>query len=273
MDMKKYIKLFILTVALLPLCTSCNYLDKEPDDQLTLDEVFSNADNTKTWLAGVYDLVPDPLWGYFSYSYGYYLMSDECQMHSELGQFGWNDLMNVQQGSWSPVNLVPSLDLWHSTYQKVRAGLIFLNNVKAIPAERQTDELVERYKNEVRFLIAYYYSRMLEVYGPFPLVTTVSDASASPDDLQLSRTPYDDIVDYLDKELLALSKVLPSSYDDNNIGRPTSGMCLAVRARMLMFAASPLFNGNADYADVKNNDGKALFNSKYDANKWKKAID
>src|SRR5574344_3058248 len=194
MDMKKYIKLFILTVALLPLCTSCNYLDKEPDDQLTLDGVFNNADNTKTWLAGVYDLVPDPLWDYLSYQYGYYLMSDESQINSELGQFGWNDLMNVQQGSWSPLNLVPSKNLWHDTYQKVRAGLIFLNNVKAIPNERQTDELVERYKNEVRFLMAYYYSRMLEVYGPFPLVKNISAADASPDDLQLPRTPYDTIV-------------------------------------------------------------------------------
>ena len=65
---------------------------------------------------------------------------------------------------------------------------------------------------------------MLEVYGPFPLVTTLSNATASPADLQLPRTPYDDIVTYLDKELLDLSKVLPASYDDTDVGRATSGM-------------------------------------------------
>lgn len=274
MDMKKYITFILLAIAAMPFLYSCsNYLDKEPDDMLTLSGVFSDATNTKNWLAGVYDAIPDPLWGYLSYSYGYYLMSDESQINSELGQFGWNGLLNVQQGSWSPVQMVPSFDLWGTTYQKVRAALLFLANVKAIPEQRQTAELVERYKNEARFLMAYYYERMLEVYGPFPLVTTLSNATASPADLQLPRTPYDDIVTYLDKELLDLSKVLPASYDDTDVGRATSGMCLAIRARMLMFAASPLFNGNADYADVANKDGKPLFNSTYDVTKWKKAAD
>ena len=272
--MKKYITFILLAIATIPfLCSCSNYLDKEPDDMLTMDGVFNDATNTKNWLAGVYNAIPDPLWGYLSYSYGYYLMSDESQINSELGQFGWNDLLNVQQGSWSPVKMVPGFDLWGTTYQKVRAALLFIANVKAIPEQRQTEELVERYKYEARFLMAYYYERMLEVYGPFPLVTTLSNSTASPADLQLTRTPYDSIVNYLDNELLNLSKVLPSSYDDTDVGRATSGMCLAVRARMLMFAASPLFNGNSDYADVTNKDGKALFNSTYDVNKWKKAAD
>jgi len=272
--MKKYIRFILLTIATLPLLYSCdNYLNKEPDDMLTLPGVFNDATNMKEWLAGIYDAIPDPLWDYLSYSYGYYLMSDESQINSELGQFGWNGLLNVQQGSWSPVQMVPGFDLWGTTYQKVRAALIFLDNVKPLPEQRQTEELIERYKNEVRFLMAYYYERMLEVYGPFPLVTTLSDATASPADLQLPRTPYDDIVSYLDKNLLDLSKVLPSSYDDTDVGHVTSGMCLAVRARLLMFAASPLFNGNTDYADVTNKDGTALFNSTYDADKWKKAAD
>lgn len=57
---------------------------------------------------------------------------------------------------------------------------------------------------------------------------------------------------------MELSKILPSSYDNVNIGRPTSGACLALRARMLMFAASPLFNGNEDFKDVVNKDGTPL---------------
>lgn len=271
--MKRYILAILFALSFTPFFTSCDYLDKEPDDMLTMEGVFNNADNTKDWLAGVYSFMPDPLWGYMSYDYGYYLMSDEVQMASSLGQFGWSDLMNVQQGNWNQTKLVPNTNLWKRTYEKVRSALIFIQNVKEIPDQRQTAELVERYKNEARFLIAYYYSRMLEVYGPFPLVTTMTDVGASVDKLQLPRTPYDEIVDYLDEELLELSKVLPSSYDDVNIGRPTSGICLAVRARMLMFAASPLFNGNSDYADVVNKDGTPLFNKSYDANKWKKAAD
>ena len=159
--MKQYIRTLMLAVALAPVFSSCDYLDKEPDDMLTLDAVFDNADYTKHWLAGVYNLVPDPLWE----------SSDETQMASSLSQFGWSNLMNVQKGSWTPTTIVPGKNLWLETYRKVRAGLIFMENVKEIPNQRQTAELVERYKNEVRFLMAYYYSRMLEVYGPFPLVT------------------------------------------------------------------------------------------------------
>ena len=71
-----------------------------------------------------------------------------------------------------------------------------------------------------------------------------------------------------------MSKLLPTQYTtdaNSRFGRPTSGMCLAVRARMLLYAASPLFNGNSDYYDVKNPDGTPLFPQKYDAAKWERA--
>ena len=61
-----------------PIFSSCEYLEKEPDDMLTLDGVFTNAENTEQWLAGLYSLIPDPLWGFLSYDYGYYMQSYEC---------------------------------------------------------------------------------------------------------------------------------------------------------------------------------------------------
>lgn len=135
--MKQYIRTLMLAVALAPVFSSCDYLDKEPDDMLTLDAVFDNADYTKQWLAGVYNLVPDPLWEYMTYEgYGYYMMSDETQMASSLSQFGWSNLMNVQKGSWTPTTIVPGKNLWLETYRKVRAGLIFMENVKEIPNQR-----------------------------------------------------------------------------------------------------------------------------------------
>ena len=80
---KKYIQTMMLAVAVIPFFSSCDYLDKEPDDMLTIDAVFDNADYTKQWLAGVYNLVPDPLWEYMNFAgYGYYMMSDETQMAS-----------------------------------------------------------------------------------------------------------------------------------------------------------------------------------------------
>jgi hypothetical protein len=270
--MKKYI-LYILVISQVFMFNACSYLDNEPDDLLTLDGVFSDAKNTENWLAYIYSGISDPLWDYLSTSYGYSHMTDEVHMASSLGQFGWSRLMGVQQGDWNQTSLTPNYNLWNESYKRIRQAYIFLENVKEIKEQRLTREIVERYKNEAKFTIAFYYARMLEVYGPVPLITEQLSPSLSVESLSIPRTPYDEIVNYLDKELLELSKVLPSNYDENDLGRATKGICLAVRARMLMFAASPLFNGNPDYADVKNPDGTPLFNSVYDSNKWKRAAD
>jgi hypothetical protein len=270
--MKKYI-IILACIGCLMSGVSCNYLDKRPDDMLTKDMVFDDKNRTDEWLAGVYNLIPDPLKEFLYNEYGYYMMSDEVHMASSLGIYGWSGLMGIQQGDWNPTTLVPAKDVWGETYKKVHSALIFIENAKPLPEQGQTAEMVERFKYEARFLMAYYYSRMLEVYGPFPLVTSLTDVKASANDIIMERTPYDEIVNYLDNELLELSRVLPAAYDIFNTGRPTSGICLAVRARMLLFAASPLFNGNTEYAGMKTEDGRDLFNQTYDATKWKRAAD
>ena len=68
--------------------------------------------------------------------------------------------------------------------------------------------------------------------------------------------------------------MLPASYSEiNKYGRATSIMCLAVRARMLLYAASPLTNGNPDYADFRDREGNNLFSTSYDASKWTRAAE
>src|SRR5699024_2841105 len=56
-------------------------------------------------------------------------------------------------------------------------------------------------------------------------------------------------------------------------GRITMPIALATKAKILVYAASPLFNGNTDYADYKNKDGTQLFNQVYDEEKWQKAAE
>ena len=74
--------------------------------------------------------------------------------------------------------------------------------------------------------------------------------------------------------MLACSKILPARYSESQkYGRITSLMCLAIRARMLLFDASPLVNGNSDYANFVNANGEHLFSTQYDANKWRVAAD
>lgn len=269
--MKKYIFLLITSVTIILIFTSCSdYLDYQPDDYLTEEMVFNDKTRTEDWLAGVYSSVPSPMWGYFK-DQGYNIMGDDITIPFEWTQFGWKEVYSYTIGNWNPSSTW-NPNYWVELPKRIRAGLIFIKNVKELPGTDQTAEKVEIMKNEVRFLNAYYYSLMLEVYGPIPFKPGVIESVNTPaDSLMLTQTPYDEIVDWLDSEFKDVSTKLPANRETPEWGRATSIMALAERARMLLFAASPLFNGNLDFKDWKNSKGVNLFKSDYDVNKWARA--
>jgi hypothetical protein len=71
----------------------------------------------------------------------------------------------------------------------------------------------------------------------------------------------------------AVNRLDRISNENVELGRATKPIALAIKARLLVMAASPLYNGNIDYANFKTNEGIALFNPTFDANKWVKARD
>jgi len=269
--MKAYIKLFVIAAGLFSFVSCSKFLDQRPDDILSQEMVFNDEQRVQQWLASIYKYVPDPYWDY-GRALGFNPLADEVQIPLTWSNFGWW-VSNVQQGNWNPS--MGTYDFWGNTYKAARAAYIFMDKVKPLPAQGLLQPEVDRMKLEARFLVAFYYAQMLELYGPFPLVKNLINSDAEITDLLLYRTPFDEIVDYLDKEFSELATALPVKLDDENtsFGRPTSGAALAARARMLLVAASPLFNGNPMYANVKNKDGRNLFSTTYDANKWKKAAD
>lgn len=265
-----YIKVLVATL-LLNGIVSCNYLDKMPEDQLTVDMVFNDKVRTEEWLAGVYSSIPDPYWGNMR-SIGYDPLSDDAAPSTGWEQFGWN-VVSKQIGNWSPASSWDA-NYWVALPQRIRSAYIFINNVKPNVAQQLSEADVQLMKNEARFLIAYYHTLMLEAYGSIPLQLGLVSADASAEELMVGQTRFDTVVDWIDKELKDLSGVLPASHAEaQKFGRATSVMCLAVRARLLLLAASPLVNGNKDYAGFVNNKGEEIFNTNYNAQKWTRAAD
>jgi starch-binding outer membrane protein, SusD/RagB family len=262
-----------LLVVLLIAGASCSdFLDKKPDNILTMQMVFDDKVRTEDWLAGVYAGIPDPYWG-FTRDICYDPLSDDMNPSYRWAQFGWW-VVYRQQGDWTPFNVEPNF--WNEMPKRIRAAFIFLENVKANPAQEVSEESVERMKLEARFLIAYYYWLMTEMYGVVPLNLEITPNNATPEQMYLGQNPFDKTIDWIDAELLDLSTKLPASYlqtDASMYGRATSIMCLAVRARMLLFAASPLVNGNPDYVGFVNDKGEELYNGTYSAAKWTRATD
>lgn len=268
--MKKYNYILLLLSFFLSVGSCSDYLDYQPDDFLTMDMIFSDKIRTEDWLASVYSSVPSPMWGYFK-DQGFNIMGDDITIPQEWQQFGWANVYAYTMANWSPISGWNPY-YWVELPKRIRTGLIFLEEVRVIPEADLTVEYVEQMKNEVRFLIAYYYSLMIELYGPIPFAPgVIYPVDAPTEELMIGQTPYDEIVDWIDAELKDVSTKLPAVYPDNNSwGRATSVMALAIRARTLLFAASPLFNGNPDLSDWENNEGVKLF-SAYDAQKWNRA--
>lgn len=263
--------IYILSAFLMLLSlTSCeDYLDKTPDDELTIEMVFNDKTRTEEWLAGIYSSIPSPYWDYARYA-GYDALADDLSPSEGWVSLNWQ-VINMMHGNWSP-QTEWQMYYWSELPKRMRSAYIFLKNVKAIPSQKMYQEDVELMKNEARFLIAYYYSLLLETYGPYPFEQGVIYSDEDIEKLRITQAPFDEIANWVDKELADVAKNLPAYYTDNSkFGRATSIMCHAVRARLLLFTASDLVNGNSDYAGHINKNGEELFNSTYQPQKWERA--
>lgn len=254
------------------LFASCSYLDKEPDTEIDIDMVFESKTKVESWLANVYSRIPNPGVQWLN-TYGWEIFADDLTPSKRWQQWEWKNIPKIF-GEWTP-NTQWAGSLWHILPQKIREAYIFNERIHALPDDDLPEKEVNYMKAEVRFLAAYYWWQLAETYGAIPFQPDyIAPADFNLSDLQVGQTPFDEIVAYCDNEMLEASKQLPPVWQTvEKYGRITSIMCLTIRAKMLLFAASPLVNGNEWYKGYVNNEGKELYNTTYDPNKWVKAVE
>src|SRR5699024_3597839 len=116
-----------------------------------------------------------------------------------------------------------------------------------------TEEDKERWKAEAEFLKAYYHFRLLEMYGPIPIVDDRMPQSTLPEEFP-GRSHFDYVIDYIVNQKLNEETInaLPDVGKADDWGRATKSAALALRGRALLYAASPLWNGKFPYPDWKN---------------------
>ena len=139
-----------------------------------------------------------------------------------------------------------------------------------------TDEEKVMWRGEARFLRAFYYTELLKWNGPVIWLGDRQSDYSNPNVSKVDRTPWSTIVDWLCGEYDQAAAELPDTRSPYEIGRPTKGSSLAMKARLLMFNASPLFNGQNGtgiYDGIVNKDGEKLFNTEYDENRWRQAAE
>lgn len=252
---------------------SCKkYLDVVPKEIVTEKDIYDNINTAERAWANMYtSLNTSSANIYTNTVLG--ACTDECKNH-------WENVAELKfnSGAWGPTD--NSLGNWGTAYQFIRRANIFLKNIDKTPIPQDRMEYysarIPQYKAEVRFLRAKLYFELLRSYGAVPLLgDDVTDVSVNIPDALNIRKPVMEVVDYIVTELDQVAPVLPIDYTDNpgETGRITRGAAMSLKAITLLYAASPLFNGNTLYAGVKNMDGTQLFPQTYDKEKWKKAAD
>lgn len=269
MKLRKYIVTGLIGIVSLG---SCTYLDKEPDTEINIDMVFENKTKVESWLANVYSRIPNPGNDWLN-TYGWEVFADDLTASARWQQWDWPNITKIL-GGWTP-NTQWAGNFWDGLPRKIRQAYIFIERVHALPEADLPQKEVDYMKAEARFLAAYYWWQLLETYGPIPFRPNyIAPTDFTLSDLMVGQRPFDEIVSHLDNEMLEAAKQLPPVWQSvEKYGRITSVMCLTIRAKMLLFAASPLVNGNEWYIGHKNKEGEELFNSTYSQEKWVKAAE
>ena len=274
--MKKQNSIYTLLIALLCFVSSCDYLGVS--EQLAgglqnTEQVFDNVSYTKRWYANVFAGIPDYS-GINSVNVGAF-KNPWTGMCDEL-VVGYGNSSKYNNSDRNASNM--GFHRYGDCYKYIRQANIFLQKAHPIVTTgTQGDQLLEdeltQMKANVRFMRAFYHYLLFEQYGPIILVKDkIYDAT---EDQDVPRNTVDEVVAYIDSELTAVASELtqePIFEDKDYRAWPTKGVALAVRAKLWLYAASPLLNGGYREAlAVTNPDGTRLFPD-YDAGKWEKAL-
>lgn len=257
-------KILILLSALLLISCSEDWLEKTPDDDMTLEEVFTNPEWTREWLANSYSWLPAE--ANFADDGGYRSpFTGGCdEMEIAFGG-AYSHLINA--GSWNATN-VTRVPIWRETYCALRTVNIFLDHIDKVPNLSHAEYY--SLKGEALFLRAFFHFLAFRAYGPIPIVKHV--VTTNEDWNSIIRQDVDTCVDEIVDDCNRAMDLLPSIRPDTEYGRPTRAACSALKCRVLLYAASPLYNGNTELAALKDPvSGKNLIPQVYDPEKWNMA--
>lgn len=266
-------KKFLIYITVLSLSLGgCKYMDIVPDDTPSMNDAFKNESTAEGFLYTCYSYIPRYNDARTNFSW---IMSNETAASYHWGS-QYFTFLQIQQSQYNADN--PVLDIWQNCYSGIRQCYLFLDNVdKTKPITITAEELEAKkkvWRAEAKFLIAYYHYVLLQNYGPVVLVDKLIPTDGKGEEFFKSRRPYDECVTFISNKFDEAAVDLPNTIVNNgDLGRVTKIAALSLKSRMFLYAASPLFNGNVDYAIFKNTDGTQLIAQTYDKEKWKKTID
>lgn len=255
MNMKK---LFIAALTAISLA-GCSKIEDGPLERITENYVFDPTDKNgfyaEQFLNNIYSILPN---GYNRIGGDLLDAATDDAMPSQVGG-------SIERFTTSSLTALSNPDdQWAKNYAGIRKVNIFLANIDIVPVPAK----IPFWKAEARFLRAMFYFELVKRYGGVPLVGDVVLDAETPENFK--RNSFEDCINYIVSECDAIKgAVRPDPLAAGDYGRISNGVVLALKARTLLYAASPLYNGGniGGTADQKSYQGYASF----DKERWNKA--
>ena len=269
--MKNIVK--VGTVALcmaVGLCSCNDFFDAIPGQQYDLEDTFTNRSKTEQFLNNVYSYVPEETLERSARN----TMSGIWTTGSLECKLSWDGNNGSEWASGATYAGSSWINFWYIEYYKgiSRASTFIMNVDRCLEASAAQRK---QWKAQARALRAFYYFMIFRSYGPFVILGEEPIPLDIPtSELLKERNSVDECVDYMAKEFDNAANDLPDRYEGSNLGRIDRAACKAFKAKMLLYAASPLFNCNADYAGIVNPESsKQLFpqDKSQERSKWENA--
>ena len=238
--MKNLYKYFLLILMIFTgFACSDDLLDKKPLDKFSEASVWADLNLVETYVNNQYKVLPKLGWYEWIRAYQLSCFTDEA-----THKYGYHSIYDYWGGVMSP-SITTGIDVWRYHYEFIKGCNVFLKNIDDVPAETEDDMAKkDRLTGEIYALRAWSYMDLAARYGGVVLVTEPFNLD---DDFARSRSTFGETVDQVLSDLDAAIPLLPASYfDDKNWGRITKGAAMAIKSRMLLYAASPLFNTSGD---------------------------
>ena len=257
----KKITIISMIAAAATLISCDGFLDIVPDNVATIDNGFSLRANAEKYLHTCYSYIPS-MSG--SNSPDKWIGGEFTTFADNASSFGYNGWY-ITRGYQTAAS--PYCDYWTGArggkdlYAGIRNCNILIANIDRV-ADMESFE-INRWKAEAKFLKAYFHFLLTRMYGPIPIVDVNKEVSASIEDVHVYRSTIDECFEYIVKTLdeILQEECLPDmiELEASELGRITKGIVLAFKAQVLMYAASPLFNGNTDYKGYTDSRGVEIF--------------
>jgi hypothetical protein len=230
-----------LTILTLAACKK-DLLDQAPELDLDQQKVFADINLAEKFVNNIYGGLPNGYWPNVTGTYAI-----EGTITDEADQsYQWTGAELWTKGGWNPTSGAISGE-WNRYYSSIRKTNIVLENVENAQDLNPQDELtVNRLKGEALFLRAFFHFELAKRFGGIPVIVKV--LSPNEDLVEANtRKPFSEVVAQVAKDCEEAAALLPNKYNSSSLtGRATKGACMALKARALLYLASPLHNGSND---------------------------